>query len=765
MAVFNKIAVIGAGTMGAQIAAHCANAGAEVLLLDIVPQGAGNRNALAEGALAKLRKTEPAAFMSDEAVRRVSVGNIEDDLWKLAESDWIVEAIIERLDLKQALYAKIDGVMKDGAVVSSNTSTIPLSALTHGLSERFRRGFCITHFFNPPRYMRLLELVTAPETDAARADDLARFIDVRLGKSVVRAKDSPGFIANRLGVYWLQGAVVEAVKAGLDVEVADALIGRPFGIPKTGVFGLVDLVGLDLMPHINASLAATLPEGDAFHALNVKLPVIETMIAEGYTGRKGKGGFYRRGPNKAREAIDLVSGAYRAVRKPNVAEAKARDLKSIFDGTTPEARYAATVMGRTLAYAASLIPSAAERITDIDEAMKLGYNWALGPFELIDKLGAGWFADWLTREGLAVPPVLDAARGKRFYEVKDGRLFALQDGTLTPVTRPEGVLLLADIKRATRPILKNPSAALWDIGDGVECFEFTSKSNSLDLAIMELLGQAIARKPRGLVIHNEGRNFSVGANLGLAILAANVAAWSEIEKLIKTGQETYKALKYAPFPVVAAPSGMALGGGCEILLHSDAIQAHAELYAGLVEAGVGLIPGWGGCKEMLARYLASPRLPKGPMPAPVKVFEMISTAYVSKSAAQAQKALILRDGDEVTMNRDRLLHDAKQKALKLAEHYTPPAPPIFRLPGDAGATAFEMAVRDFHAKGMATDYDVVVAGELGGILSGGTADPTGEVDEDFVLGLERAAFMRLVKREGTLARIEHMLTTGKPLRN
>ncbi len=765
MAMFNKIAVIGAGTMGAQIAAHCANAGAEVLLLDIVPPGAANRNALAEGALAKLRKTEPAAFMSDDAGKRVSVGNIEDDLWKLAESDWIVEAIIERLDLKQALYGKIDAVMKEGAVVSSNTSTIPLSALTAGVSERFRRGFCITHFFNPPRYMRLLELVSAPETDKARVDDLARFIDVRLGKSVVRAKDSPGFIANRLGVYWLQGAVVEAAKAGLDVEVADALIGRPFGIPKTGVFGLVDLVGLDLMPHINASLAATLPADDAFHALNVKLPVIERMIAGGYTGRKGKGGFYARGADKSRVAIDLISGEYRPVRKPDVAEAKARDLKVIFEGTTPEARYGATVMGRTLAYAASLIPTAAERITDIDEAMKLGYNWAKGPFELIDQLGAGWFAGWLERQGMTVPPVLEAARGKRFYEVRDGRLLALHEGALTPVTRPDGVLLLADIKRAQKPLLKNASAALWDIGDGVECFEFTSKSNSLDLAIMELLGQAIARRPKALVIHNEGRNFSVGANLGLALLAANVAAWSEIETLIKTGQETYKALKYAPFPVVAAPSGMALGGGCEILLHADAIQAHAELYAGLVEAGVGLIPGWGGCKEMLARFGAHKRLPRGPMPGPVKVFEMISTAYVSKSAAQAQAALILREGDEVTMNRDRLLFDAKQKALALAENYTPPEPPKFRLPGEAGAAAFGLAVRDFHAKGMATEYDVVVAGELGTILSGGTADPTEEVDEDFVLALERAGFMRLVKREGTLARVEHMLTAGKPLRN
>jgi len=326
-------------------------------------------------------------------------------------------------------------------------------------------------------------------------------------------------------------------------------------------------------------------------------------------------------------------------------------------------------------------------------------------------------------------------------------------------------LLLSDIKRGAKPILKNASAALWDIGDGVEAFEFTSKSNALDVNTMALLGEAIKRQPKALVVYNEGKNFSVGANLGLAILAANIAAWGEIEKLIKAGQDTYKALKYAPFPVVAAPSGMALGGGCEILLHADAIQAHAELYTGLVEAGVGLIPGWGGCKELLARYASNPKLPRGPMPGPAKVFELISTAYVSKSAFLAQNALFLRPKDGITMNRDRLLFDAKQKALQLAENYTPPEPPQFRLAGESGAAAFGLAVHDFHAKGIATDYDVVVAGELGGILSGGDADPTVLVSEDDVLGLERAAFMRLLHNEGTLRRIEHILTTGKPLRN
>ncbi|HUM07930.1 MAG TPA: 3-hydroxyacyl-CoA dehydrogenase/enoyl-CoA hydratase family protein, partial [Acidocella sp.] len=679
--------------------------------------------------------------------------------------DWIVEAIVERLDIKQDLYRKIDAVRRPGAAVSSNTSTIPLAKLVDSMPEAFARDFLITHFFNPPRYMRLLELVTGPQTDPALAERIGQFADIALGKTVVRAKDSPGFIANRLGVYWLQCGVIEAIDAGITVEVADAIMGRPFGIPKTGVFGLIDLVGLDLMPHINASLAATLPAGDAFHAANRDLPLIKTMIAEGYTGRKGKGGFYRKG-EKGREAIDLASGAYRAVQKPELPEAKIRDLRALLSAPTPAARYAWRVLGQTLAYAATLVPDAAADITAIDAAMRLGYNWQWGPFELIDKLGADWLAEKLAADGFAVPPLLAAAKGKSFYRLADGRQEYLgTDGAYHPLIRPEGVLLLADIKRVSKPVLKNASASVWDIGDGVLCFEFTSKGNSLDPQSIGLLGKTIELKPKALVIYNEGHNFSAGANLGLAIFAANIAGWSEIEKLIAAGQQTYKALKYAPFPVVSAPSGMALGGGCEILLHSDAVQAHAESYIGLVECGVGLVPGWGGCSEMLARWASHPAMPRGPMPATAKVFETVSTATVSRSAAQAKELLFLRPSDGVTMNRDRLLADAKARALQLAETYTPPSPPTYKLGGEAARLAMESAAEDFRKRGTATTYDMVVASELAGVLSGGSADLIDEVSEQDILTLERAAFMRLIKNEGTLARIEHMLATGKPLRN
>ncbi len=607
MQPIRKVGVIGAGVMGAGIAAQVANAGVPVLLLDLVPDAAAK-------AVEKMLKQEPAPFMSKAAAKLVETGGTETDLARLAECDWVVEAIIERPDAKQALYRRVIEAAPD-AVVSSNTSTIPLAMLTAGLPEEFARRFLITHFFNPPRYMRLLEIVAGGKTDAEVVAAIEAFADRAMGKTCIRCHDTPGFIANRLGTYWLTVAMVEALDAGLTVEEADAVIGRPMGVPKTGVFGLIDLVGLDLVPHVNASMARALPRGDAFHAANRDIPLIAQMIAAGNTGRKGKGGFYRlnrAGGGKRKEAIDLKTGEYRPERRAELPEVEAagRDLKRLLDAKTPAGRYAWRVLGQTLAYAAGLVPEAADGPADVDAAMRLGYNWKWGPFELADRLGTEWLAAKLEAEGIAVPPMLALARGRTFYRVEAGRPQCLgPDGEYHDVPRPDGVLLLADLKLRGKPVLKNGSAALWDIGDGVACFEFTSKMNALDEGIITLLMQSIEvvrERFKALVIYNEGTNFSVGANLGVALFAANIAAWGEIEKGIEGGQRAYQALKYAPFPVVAAPAGMALGGGCEILLHSDAIQANAELYAGLVETGVGLVPGWGGCKEMLARWQQNP---------------------------------------------------------------------------------------------------------------------------------------------------------------
>lgn len=774
MPAINKVAVIGSGVMGAGIAAQIANAGTQVLLLDIVPPGANNRNVIAEGAIAKMLKTEPAPLMSPRAAKLLTPGNIEDDLDQLASCDWIVEAIVERLDAKQDLYRRIDAVRRPGTAVSSNTSTIPLRMLIEGMGEQFARDFLITHFFNPPRYMRLLEIVTGPASNPDLVAAVSRFGDVAMGKSIVRCKDTPGFIANRLGVYWMQVAVVEAFDGGLMVEEADAIVGPPMGVPRTGIFGLTDLVGLDLMPHVNASMARSLPPSDPFQAANREIPLIGRMIAEGLTGRKGKGGFYRlrRGEGgRVKEALDLATGEYRPERKPELPEiaAAGRDLRKLVTAPGKVGRYAWRVLGQMLAYAARLVPEAADDLVAVDAAMRLGYNWKWGPFELIDKLGADWLAERLAADGMDVPDLLRRAAGKSFYRVENGRRqFFGTDGAYHDIVREGGVLLLEDIKLRSKPILKNGSASLWDIGGGVACFEFTSKMNAMDPDIIALLAQAIEtvkQRFRALVIYNEGDNFSVGANLGLALFAANIAAWGEIEKTLIAGQQTYMALKYAPFPVVSAPAGMALGGGCEILLHSDAVQAYAETYAGLVECGVGLIPGWGGCKEMLVRWSTGGKLPKGPMPAPAKVFEMVSTAQVSKSAAEAKELLFLRPTDAITMNRERLLADAKARALALVENYTPPVPPELTLPGPSGRIGLQIAAEDFHRRGIATDHDVTVAGALAEVLSGGNTDIVDTVTEQHLLDLERASFLRLVKTAPTLARIEHTLETGKPLRN
>lgn len=768
-----KVCVIGAGTMGAGIAAQISNAGVPVLLLDIVRDPA-DRNALAAGAVSRMLKTDPAPFMSKSAAKLIEVGNIEDDLDKVAGCDWVVEAIIERLDLKQDLYAKLEQVRTAGTAVSSNTSTIPLGQLVDGRSEAFKRDFLITHFFNPPRHMRLIEIVAGPQSDAGTVACVTDFVDRKLGKTPVEAKDSPGFIANRIGTFWIQAAVNAAFDMGVSVEEADAIGGKPMGVPKTGIFGLIDLIGVDLMPHLQHSLTTTLPKDDPYQKIARSEARIEAMIADGYTGRKGKGGFYRLntdGEKKVKEALDLKSGEYHAARHaPRISGPAAKgDLGALIAMPGPLGAYAWAILGPTLSYAASIVPEATATIVGVDDAMKLGYNWKFGPFEMIDKIGAANLRERLSADGLPVPAMLATVGDGTFYRIEDGkRQYLDTDGDYHDVVRADGVLLLVDIKLASKPLIKNGSAALWDVGDGVACLEFTGKMNALDNDVMKLIGQAIplvAEKFKALVVYNEGGHFSAGANLGLALFAVNIAAWSEIEKLVAGGQEAYKALKYAPFPVVGAPSGMALGGGCEILLNSDAVQAHAESYIGPVECGVGILPGWGGCGEMIDRWRNMPRMPKGPMPAVSKVFEIVSTATVSKSAQEAKEYGFLRHSDGVTMNRDRLLADAKARALALAEGYTPPEPPEFRLPGPSGKAALQLAVESFQARGLATEYDAVVAGHLAKVLTGGDTDLVDIVTEQQMLEMERGEFMKLVREPRTQARIEHMLETGKPLRN
>jgi 3-hydroxyacyl-CoA dehydrogenase len=777
-----RAAVIGAGVMGSGIAAHLANAGIPVLLLD-VPSSNGpigndrGRNALAEGAIARMLKADPAPFMHARAAKLVTPGNTEDDLKALADVDWIIEAVIEDLAIKQALYKKIEAVRRKDSLVSSNTSTLPLATLIGGLPARFAGDFLITHFFNPPRYMRLLELVAGPKTRPEALDALADFADRRLGKGVVICHDTPGFIANRIGSFWLQCAAVEAIDHKLSVEEADAVMGRPVGIPKTGIFGLLDLVGLDLMPKVDASLAAALPTGDAYHGIRRPWPLLDKLIADGYTGRKGKGGFYRletSGGKRVKQAINLATGDYAAAGKPaleSLAASKSGGLSALVAHPDRGGRYAWAVLSQVLAYAATHVPEITDTVPDVDRAMRLGYNWKYGPFELIDRLGAATFAAGLETDGKTVPPLLAAAvKAGSFYRVHEGRQqFLTTGGAYADVPRPDGVLLLEDIKRASKPIKKNGSASLWDIGDGVACLEVHTKLNTIDpdvLSMVETAIKTVSKQFKALVIYNEGAHFSAGANLGLALFAANTGLWPMIEGMVEQGQKALRGLKNAPFPVVSAPSGLALGGGCELLLNADAVQAHAESYIGLVEAGVGVIPGWGGCTELLTRFAADPKRPKGPMPPVVAAFETIGMAKVAKSAFEAKELGYLRASDEITFNRERLLADAKAKALSLVKGYAPAEPVALTLPGASGQATLRFAVRDLRAKGVATPHDETVAEALAEVLSGGAkADIAEPTPADTVLALERAAFMRLIHTEPTLERMEHTLTTGKPLRN
>ena len=723
------VTVVGAGVMGSGIAAQIANAGIPVLLLDA-------KVGFAKESIQKMLKTDPAPLMHPKNAKLITPGDFPNDLMKIKDSDWIIEAVVEQLTLKENLYSLIDPVRKPGSIVSSNTSTIPLSKLIENQNEQFKNDFVITHFFNPPRYMRLLELVKGQASQDV-VDSISKFVDINLGKTVIECNDTPGFIANRIGAFWIQTAINAAYDLGITVEEADAILGKPFGIPKTGVFGLVDLVGLDLMPLINKSLCATLPKEDIFQATARSFPVIEKMIADGFTGRKGKGGFYRLGPNKTKMVVDLQTGNERKFEKPSFESLELRNSDELLKHPDKGGQYARAVMIPTMAYAESLLSVVSDDPNDIDAAMKLGYNWKYGPLELLERV-------------------------KRI-----GRPL---------INRPEGILLLSDIKKVSKPIKKNASAALWDIGDGVVCLEFTSKMNTIDPQIFDMVHEALylghgdpykGTPPafKALVIYNEGENFSVGANLGLAILLYNTGLGRQVEDVVLKGQECMMALKHASFPIVAAPFGMVLGGGCEFTLYSHAVQAYAETYMGLVEVGVGLLPAWGGTAELLTRNMLDNKRPFGSIPAISKTFETIAMAKVSKSAAEAKDLKLLRDTDGITMNRDRLLYDAKQKALSMVNQKRNILDVSLSLPGPSGKFALELVVKSMRLLGKISEHDEKVSMAVATVITGDDTDCLRKVDTLELMMLERQEFMKLFNEPKTLERIDYMLENGKPLRN
>ena len=766
---FRRAAVIGAGTMGSGIAGHLANAGVDVVLLDVA--ASADRDALAGGALERMRSQNPPPLMHPDRAARIAAGNVEDHLDRVSDCDWIVEAIVERLDVKRDLYEALDGVRRPDSIVSSNTSTLPLALLTERMSDAMRGDFCITHFFNPVRFMRLLELVRGPDTRPEVIEGLSRFCDTELGKGVVHCRDTPGFLANRVGVHAIQAGLFEAVAQGVTVEEADAVMGRPMGIPKTGLFGLYDLIGLDLMLDVAASLAMALPSGDAFQAVAGGIPVMRDLVSRGYTGNKGAGGFYR-GDADAREAVDLETGAFRPVVRAASGAAvvgEREGLRALAEHPSPAGRFARRVLARALGYAASLVPEVSDEIVPIDEAMKLGYGWSCGPFEMIDSLGARWFRDLLAAEALPVPPVLDSVCDSSFYRLGEDRVahFVMGRG-YRPLTRAPGVVRLADVTVLASPMLSNRAASLWDIGDGIACLEFHTKANALDPESMALMHRAldkVAERHAALVIHSDAPHFSVGFNLEFVRACIAERRWQALDDALVAFQHTCRAAKHTPFPVVSAPSGLALGGGCEVLLGSDLVQAHANVVVGLVEPLVGLVPAGGGCKEMLLRRTRNARDEAARVAGALRVFELIGMARTATSPELARPLRLLRDEDRTTMNRDRLLADAKASAAELATGYEPPATPEITAPGAPAYDAMCAMLDDLAGKGIALPHDVTVSRCLARVLAGGDAQAGRLIDEEELFGLEREAFLTLARTPETAVRIAHMLDRGRPLRN
>jgi 3-hydroxyacyl-CoA dehydrogenase len=774
MTDFKRIAVIGAGTMGAGIAAQIANAGHRVLLMDLPrdddPLGVVN------AAKDRLLKSDPPALVHKSRIDLIDVGNIRDDFEKLAECDWIVEAIVERLDIKRDLYKRLNDTIAPDCVVTSNTSTIPISLLVADMPLAFRKRFAITHYFNPVRYMRLLELVRGTDTDEAIMDRLANYNDTVMGKGVVRCNDTPGFLGNRVGVFALQVGMDEAHKNDLTVEEADALMGRPMGIPKTGVFGLYDLIGVDLMSDVVNTLENILPNGDAFFDVGRNGPVapmIATMIENGFTGQKGLGGFYSLDDTQAR---DLTKGEYRT--KNNALPAKAvaaadaqalgkETLTIMIDGDDDHGTFCRRFLARVLAYAADLIPAVTESPQDIDDAMKLGFNWVRGPFEMIDALGAKTVADLITDAGLTIPmPITASIANGPFYAVENATLNVLTFGgapTYSPVQLPENTQRFHMTKRTMTPIKSNAAASLYKLDGDLRLVEFHSKANALTGQSMEIVMAAANDHGAGIIVHNDAQHFSAGVDLNRFRAFIEAGDWDGMDTFLNDFQQAVKTLKYTPIPVIGAPSGLSIGGGFEVLAHCDKVIAHTNTVFGLVETGVGVVPGGGGVKETMLRwYNATNDWDK----AAWNTWMQIGYGQIGNSPDQsARMQYYLPDRDIEVLNRDKLMYTATTEMAQMQSNYTAPLAPKFHLPGRAILTKMSDFMQKGIDDGLFHPHDKTVAMQVAGIVVNGAGDKTLIVSEQDMYDRERRAFLNLAKTPETRARITSLLDTGTAIRN
>jgi 3-hydroxyacyl-CoA dehydrogenase len=786
-----RVGVVGAGVMGTGIACHLASAGLDVLLVDIVPKDAPAavpatdaafaqvrkaRNAIAQGGLDKALQLKPAPIHRTADARRIQIGNLQDDLVELGACDWIVEAVTERIDIKNKVFEAIEAHRRPHTIVSSNTSGIPLATMAAPRSEAFRKHFLITHFFNPVRYMRLVEIVAGADTDPAVVEKMRAFCATDLGKGVVDAKDTINFIANRIGVHDMMQAVNIAFSQGYRIDEVDALFGEPMGRPKSAVFRTADVVGLDTLGHVAQNCFDNLP-GDPNRVIFQQHPVIAAMVAQGAIGQKAGAGFYRKVGSEIR-VLDPQKADYVPQIKADfdclAATAKIRDtgarVQAIVASSDRGGQLAWQVISRSLCYAADLLGEIADDVVSIDRGMRWGFNWQLGPFELWDAIGVQAVADRLKAEGRTVPQKVEqllASGRTRFYDGGQQVTAALQTQAIPALPG----LHLAGLRAAGKVVAHNGSAQLIDLGDGVLDLAFASKGNALDDQIIALAWQALERidagSYHGLVIANDGSNFSFGANLGFIAQLAKDGQWQQLEAAVRAFQKLFMALKYSHAPVVSAPHGMALGGGCEIAMHASRMQAAAETYLGLVEVGVGLLPAAGGTKELAVRALAGvgtdSRVDRTLLLQ--KAFETIAMAKVSTGGGQARELGFVRDIDGLSFDADQRIADAKRKVLHLAaEGYRPPLPPDnLLLPGAEGIALFDMALYAFRCAGQASEHDCAIGHEVARVLCGGEAG--GLRSEWDLLDLEREAFVRLCGMAPTQARIAHMLQTGKPLRN
>ena len=736
-----NVVVIGSGTMGSGIAAHLCNANVPVTLLDL-------KTEISEKARERIHKSKPPLLIDKSKINNIKVGNINDNFDTVKNADWIVEAVVERIDIKHQIYEKIFKYRKEGAIVSSNTSSIPIKILSQHLTDVEKKDFCITHFFNPVRYMGLLEIVKNENNDLDKINQLKEFCEFELGKGAIVCNDTPGFLGNRVGVYAMQVAMTEAFKMKLSVEEADAIFGRPMGIPKTGVFGLYDLIGIDLMADVLKSFIKELPKSDEFHVVAKEIPLVKKLIETGYTGRKGKGGFYRMnktGSVKVMEAINLETGNYSPSRKIDIKSDKV-DLKNLISRKDKYGEYAWSVLSKIIKYASSLVPGITKEFNDIDEAMRLGFNWAQGPFEMLEEIGVKNFFDKVNDfKGNNFLENLSKTKNEDFY------------GERQKYTNIE---TLGKVKKTAVSLDGNDSAQIYRFND-YNIVEFTTKANALDYNSMDALKKA-TDKP--LIIINESMQFSAGVNLTYTMQFADKKDFKSIEKFIKYFQETCKHLKYSKHPVVSAPSGLTLGGGFEVMVQSNFVVSHTNIVVGLVETIVGLIPAGGGCKEMLARWLDTNEAKTDPNYAPLKVFDIIGYGKTATSPVEAEPMKYLRSKDKKIMNRNSLLEVSK-KILTDNKDFKAPDELKFKLPGKIVRREMDKIIEKLYNEKVILDHGVEVAKELAHVLSGGDTTIEKSLSEDDFFKLELEAFMRLIETKKTQDRIKHTLSTGKPLIN